>query len=195
MIKTKKFYFFPFLDNLTAVGVSLLILLFFGSWLNFPAFSAVATFFMLFTLCGRIYVRMWNLSRKNIRYRYGLTITDFVKFILPLVIFDFVIIIFYCLCEFDVIPLKNIVITSYYSFPENSERELVNVSLFEYIAPWIKAWFAYLVAILHNGFVMLIAPLLSLLSAMAGYKLGKENKQILDVFLKVTQKAKDKFNE
>ena len=84
MIRTKKYYFLPFVDNLTAVGIALLFIIMFGNWLNVPAFSAVATFFMIFTLCGRVYVRMWNLSRKNTARRYGLTIENCVKFMLPL---------------------------------------------------------------------------------------------------------------
>lgn len=195
MISTKKYYFLPFLDNLTAVGISFLIIIMFGNWLVSPAFSAVATFFMLFTLCGRIYVRMWNLSRRNTRYHYGLTKFHFLKFILPLVIFDLVIIVFYCLSAVGIIPLKDVIITSYYNFPDYAKRELVQVSLFEYVTPFIRAWFAYLVNILKNNYVLFLAPVLSFISAMSGYKLGKDNKQILNVFLKVTQKAKDKFNE
>lgn len=195
MIRTKKFYFLPFLDNLTAVGISLLMLLLFGNWFSNPTFSAVATFFMLLTLTGRIYVRMWNLSRKNTRYHYNLTKNNFIGFILPLVIFDLVIVIFYCLCETNIIPLNDIIVTSYYNFPDNAKRELVEVSLFEYIAPWIKVWFYYLIGIAKNGFVLFLAPLLSLISAMLGFKLGADDKQISNAFLKVTQKAKDKFNE
>ncbi len=195
MISTKKYYFLPFLDNLTAVGISFLIIILFGNWLAAPAFSAIATFFMLFTLCGRIYVRMWNLSRRNTRYNYGLTKFNFLKFILPLVIFDLVIIIFYCLSDSGIIPLKNVIVTSYYNFPDDAKRELVQVSLFEYVTPFVRAWFAYLVNILKNSYIFFLAPILSFISAMAGYKLGKDDKQILNVFLKVTQKTKDKFNE
>ena len=195
MIKTKKYYFLPFLDNLTAVAISFLLIILFGNWFNSPAFSAVATFFMLFTLCGRIYVRMWNLSRRNTRYHYGLTKFSFLKFILPLVIFDLVFIIFYILCEYDVIPLKNVIVTSYYNFPDDAKRELIEVSLFEYITPFIRAWFAYLVNILKNSFIFFTAPVLSFISAMAGYKLGADDKQILELFIKVTKKTKEKFEE
>ncbi len=195
MIKTKKYYFLPFLDNLTAVGISFLIIILFGNWLVSPAFSAVATFFMLFTLCGRIYVRMWNLSRKNTRYHYGLTKIDFLKFILPLVIFDLVIIIFYCLSEANIIPLKNVIITSYYEFPDDAKRELVKISLFDYVTPFVRAWFSYLVNVLKNSYILFLAPVLSFISAMLGYVLGDKNIEILNMFLNVTKKAKDKFNE
>lgn len=195
MISTKKYYFLPFLDNLTAVGISFLIIILFGNWLANSAFSAIATFFMLFTLCGRIYVRMWNLSRKNTRYHYGLTKIDFLKFILPLVIFDLVIITFYCLSETNIIPLKNVIITSYYEFPDDAKRELVQISLFDYVTPFVRAWFSYLVNILKNSYILFLAPVLSFMSALLGYVLGDKNIEILNMFLNVTKKAKDKFNE
>ena len=195
MIRTKKYYFLPFVDNLTAVGIALLFIIMFGNWLNVPAFSAVATFFMIFTLCGRVYVRMWNLSRRNTRYRYGLTQTDFLKFILPLVIFDAVLILFYILCEYGIIPLKNVIVTSYYNFPEDAKREFIEVSLFEYFTPFVRAWFLYMTGILKNSFILFLAPVMSFVSAMVGYKFGADDRQILNAFLKVTNKAKDKFNE
>ena len=195
MIRTKIYYFLPFVDNLTAVGIALLFIIMFGNWLNVPAFSAVATFFMIFTLCGRVYVRMWNLSRRNTRYRYGLTQTDFLKFILPLVIFDVVLILFYILCEYGIIPLKNVIVTSYYNFPEDAKREFIEVSLFEYFTPFVRAWFLYMTGILKNSFILFLAPVMSFVSAMVGYKFGADDRQILNAFLKVTNKAKDKFNE
>ena len=195
MISTKKFYFLPFVDNLTAVGVSLLIVFLFGSWLNFPAFSAISAFFMILTLCGRIYVRMWNLSRKNTLRNYGLTKNNFVKFILPLVIFDVILAVFYCLCEFDIIPLKDVIVKSYYSFPDNAKRELLSISAFDYLGVVVRLWFMYLITFFKNGFVLFLAPALSFVSAMLGYYLGDKNIQISSGYLKLTEKAKNKFNE
>ena len=195
MISTKKFFFLPFIDNLTAVGVTLLIVFLFGSWMQIPAFSAVATFFMLLTLCGRIYIRMWKLSKSNTLRHYGLTKNDFIKFIMPLVVFDIVLALFYCLCEFDILPLKDVIVKSYYDFPDDAKRELVNISLFEYIAVAIKLWFMYFLFILKNGLMLFLAPILSFASCMLGYHLGKKNIEISNGVLKVTEKAKDKFNE
>lgn len=195
MDNKKKFYFLPFVDNLTTIGISLLMVLFFGDWFASPVFAAIGTFFMLFTLCGRIYVRMWNLSRKNTRYNYGLVKKDFIRFILPLVIFDLVIIIFYILCEYNIIPLSDVIVSSYYTFPDDSARQFVTVSLFEYVTPWIRMWFTYLAFILKNSFILLSAPILSFASAYLGYLLGKENKQIQNFFVRLSNKIKDKFNE
>lgn len=195
MINTKKYFFLPFLDNLTAVGITLLIMLLFGSWLQNPIFLTIATFFMLLTLCGRIYIRMWKLSRSNTLRHYGLTKNNFIKFIMPLVIFDIVLALFYCLCEFDILPLKDIIVKSYYNFPDDEKREIINISLFEYVGVIIKLWFMYFIFILKNGLMLFLAPILSFSSALLGYHLGKKNIEISNGVAKITEKAKDKFNE
>ena len=191
----KKNYFLPFLDNLKAIGLSMLFLLFFGSWLVSPVFSAIFTFAMLVALFGFIYSRMWKLSRKNIQRKIGLAAKDFLKFILPLVIFELLIITFYCLCEAGIIPFDKIILNSYYRFPDNATRELIKVSLFDYVGPVIMVWFSYLVGIASKGYVLFIAPLISLAAAMSGYYLGSDNKQIQEYYIKATEKAKKKFNE
>ena len=191
----KKNYFLPFLDNLKATGFSVLFLLFFGSWLVSPVFSAIFTFAMLAAMFGFIYSRMWNLSQKNTQRKVGLTAKDFLKFILPLVIFELVIITFYCLCEAGIIPLDKIILDSYYHFPDNASRELVQVSLFDYVGPAILVWFSYLVGIASKGYVLFIAPVISLTAAMSGYYLGSDDKQIQEYYIKVTEKIKNKFNE
>jgi hypothetical protein len=191
----KKNYFLPFLDNLKAIGLSILFLLFFGSWLVSPVFSAIFTFAMLAALFGLIYSRMWKLSRKNTQRKIGLTAKDFLKFIMPLVIFELVVITFYCLCEAGIVPLDKIILESYYRFPDNAARELVQVSLFDYIGPVIMLWFSYLVGVASKGYVLFIAPLISLAATMSGYYLGSDNKQIQEYYIKATEKAKKKFNE
>lgn len=191
----KKYYFLPFLDNLKAVGISFLFLLFFGSWLVNPVFSTVFTIFMLIALGGFVYSRMWKLSRKNTQRKFGLTIKDFMKFMLPLIVFEVVIITFYCLCEEGIIPLDNLIIKTYYKFPDNAAREIVDISLFDYVGPTIKIWFSYLAGVASKGYVLFIAPIVSFGAAMLGYRLGSDNKLIQDSYINITEKAKKKFNE
>ncbi len=192
MFKTTKFYFLPFWDNLSAVLITFLVLFLFGNWLSNTTFATIITFLLLFILCSRIYVRMWTLSRKNSRYGYNLTQNNFKKFILPLVIFDFVIIIFYCLCKLNIIPLQDIVVASFYNFPDNAPRELVKISAFDYVIPFVKVWFAYMFYFADNYFMLFLAPVLSFISAFLGFKLGKEDKHITNFFIKMLKKEKIK---
>lgn len=195
MINTKKYYFLPIVDHITAVVITIVMMLLFGTWLSIPAVGAIATFFTLLTLCGRTYVRMWKLSQKNTLRQYGLTKNDFMKFALPIVIIDLVLIVFYLLCEYNIIPLKDIVTNTYYTFPDNLPREIKTTTAFEYAGLVVKLWFFFLTLIAKNVYVFLLAPVLSFLSIMLGYKLGAKSKEITNVFVKVTEKAKKKFNE
>lgn len=195
MISTKKFYFLPFLDNLTAVGIAFLLFMILGSWMSIRAVAAIATFFMLFTLCGRVYVRMWKLSERNTKRQYGLTRENFAKFLLPLVIFDLAIILIYCLSTWGVLPLDEIITKSYYTFPDNAPRELMTISVLDYIVIFVRFWFLYLVCMPFNGFVLLLAPVLTFVSGILGYNFGAKSKQILQSYINITDKAKKKFNE
>ena len=194
-MNTKKFYFLPFLDNLISVLITFLFLLIFGNWFSNRAFNTIATMIFILIAGGRIYSRMWKLSRKNTLRGYGLDILSSVKFILPLVVFDIIIITFYCLCETGVIPLKDIIVKTYYEFPENLTRVKVQVSLFEYIGLFIKFWFIYLAGIMQNGFVLFIAPVIAFLSSILGFYMGSKDNQILEYLYTLTEKAKKKFNE
>ena len=195
MIATKKFYFLPFVDHLTAIGIAFLCFMILGSWMSIPAVSAIATFFMLFTLCGRTYVRMWNLSERNTRRHYDLTAKDFAKFLLPIVVFDLAVILIYCLCKWNILPLDEIITKSYYSFPDDAPRQLTTISVLDYFVLFVRFWFLFLVCLPFNGFVLLFAPVLSFVSGMLGYKFGAKNKQILHSYINITEKAKKKFNE
>lgn len=195
MISTKKYYYLPIVDHLSAVGIALLIMFLFGSWLFIPVVTPIATFIMLFTLCGRTYVRMWNLSRKNTLRHYGLQKNDFIKFLLPIVIVDLVLIVFYLLCDYGVIPLKEVITKSYYVFPDNEPRTLETNSAFGYVAFFVKLWFVFLSFIFKNGFSLLIAPVLSFTSGMLGYYFGAKDKQLINSYINITEKIKKKFNE
>jgi len=194
-LNTKKFYFLPFLDNLLAVLITLGVLLLFGSWFYSRAFNTIATIILILITGGLFYSRMWKLSRSNNLRKYGLNVLSSVKFMLPLVIFEVIIIAFYCLCEANIIPLKDIIVKTYYQFPDNLPRVKVDVSLFEYIAAFIKIWFFYLIGITQNGLVLFLAPVISLIGATLGFYMGKDNKQILEYLYNLTEKAKKKFNE
>ena len=195
MINTKKYYFLPIVDHITAIVITVVMMLLFGTWLLIPAVSAIATFFTLFTLSGRTYVRMWKLSQKNTLRNYGLTKNDFIRFALPIVIIDLVLIVFYLLCEYNIIPLNDIITNTYYAFPDDLPREIKTTTAFKYAGLVVKFWFFFLTLVAKNVYVFFLAPALSFLSILLGYKLGAKNKEITNVFVKVTEKAKNKFNE
>lgn len=196
-MNTKKYYFLPFLDNLLASLVSLLFTMFFGSWFENQIFGVVSGVFMTLVMCGFIYSRMWKLSRNNTRYDYGLKPSDGVRFLLPLVIFHLALILFFFLAQSDIIPLKNIVLKTYYTFPDNLPRVPVCISPFDYVTVFTRFWFSYMLGFSQEThlWLMLTFPVLTLLSGVLGFRLGAENKEMLEGYVKASKKIKKKFSE
>ncbi len=196
-LNTKKYYFLPFLDNIWAVLISLLFTMFFGSWLMYKPFGFAMGIALTLIMCGFIYSRMWKLSRKNTQYNLGLTQSAGLKFVLPLAIFHLLLIVYFMLAQAGIVALKEEIIKIYYTFPDNLPREAVYVSSFDYLLVFVKFWFAYFISFSRNthGLLLLLAPILVLASGLLGFKLGAENKEMLNGYTTVTKKIKDKFNE
>ncbi len=196
-LNTKKYYFLPFLDNIWAVLISLLFAMFFGSWLTYKPFGFAMGIALTLIMCGFIYSRMWKLSRKNTQYSLGLTQSAGLKFVLPLTIFHVLLILYFMLADAGIVALKEEIIKIYYTFPDNLPREAVYISSFDYLTVFVKVWFAYFNSFSQNtnGLYLLFAPVLVLASGTLGFKLGAQNKEMLNKYMEVTKKVKDKFNE
>lgn len=196
-MNTKKYYFLPFLDHVLAVLVSLLFTMFFGSWFTNRIFGAVMSVVFTLVMCGFIYSRMWKLSRKNTRYGYGLKKDAGVHFVLPLAIFSLVLIFIFVLAKHNILPLKDTIIKSYYTFPDNLPRALVHITSFDYLSVVVRFWFAYLWGFAQNipVWLLCLSPVLTVISAAIGFRMGSENKEVIEAYAKVVDKAKDKFNE
>lgn len=196
-MKLTKYYFLPFLDNLLAVLVSLLFTIFFGSWFGNAVFGFIMGIALTLVMCGFVYSRMWKLSRKNTRYDWGLPANTGIRCVLPLCIFSFVLILIFMLADHNILPLQDIVIKNYYTFPDNLPRELVSITPFDYLTVVTRFWFSYLLPFAKDpsAWLFCLSPVLAAVSAALGFKLGAENKEVLDGYVKVVNKAKDKFNE
>ena len=196
-MKSNKFYFLPFLDNFIAILISILFTAFFGSWTSFRPFGIFMATALTLTMCGLIYSRMWKLSRKSERYGFGIKFSDGIKYVLPLAIVSAIIVLIYFLSETGVLPFREMILKTYYVFPDNLPREAVNVTVFDRINTVARFWFFYLTDFSENTSSLILAtgPVLMILSAALGMKLGKDDKEFLNGYLTVTKKIKDKFNE
>ncbi len=196
-MKNLKHYLFPFLDYLLAILISLLFTALFGSWFTFRPFAIVFGVIMTLVMCGMIYSRFWKLSRKNVRYNHGLETVDEIRFILPLTIFCAVLILLYILAESNILPFRDIIVKSYYTFPDNLPRVKVDITLFDRFNSLIRFLFIYFLAFMEKTrwYVLIFAPFLIFISAILGIKFGAENKEFINGYVKVTNKLKDKFNE
>lgn len=196
-MKNLKYYLLPFLDYVLSLLICLLFTVFFSSWFTFRPFAIVFGIAMTLTMCGMVYSRFWKLSRKNIRYGYGFKASDEIKFIIPLSVFCLVLVLFYILTENNVIPFRDIIVKTYYTFPDNLPRVKVDVTLFDRFNSVMRIWFMYFLAFMEKTkwYVLIFAPFLTFLSAALGIVLGAENKEVLEGYVKVSDKIKDKFNE
>lgn len=196
-INRKKYYFLPFVDNILAILIATLFTMFFGSWFTFRPFGIFVGVILTLVMCGLFYSRMWKLSRKNTRYDLGLTRYDGIKFVLPVAIFSLLLVLFYILADKNIIPLREIVIKTYYTFPENAPRVPVDISYFDYFTMAVRVWFTYSLGLMQktNIWVLLVLPFLMVLSGAVGFSLGAKNKEVLNEYLNVAEKVKKKFNE
>lgn len=196
-MKTTKYYFLPFVDYLLGILISILFTMFFGSWFTSKLFAFLCgTIFTLVT-CGLVYSRMWKLSHKNTLYDYNLSKDAGIKFVLPLCLFSLFLILFYTLVKHNIIPLQDIIIKTYYKFPENLPREAVNITPFDYINMVVRFWFFYLLPFSSKTPVWLlcISPIAVASFGALGFSLGAQNKEIQKQYEKVAKKVKEKFNE
>ena len=196
-MKTKKYYFLPFLDQVIAILISLLFTMFFGSWFTNKIFGFVMGLAMTFVFCGLIYSRIWKLSRQNVRYDYGLKENAGVKFVLPLALFSLALIFLYVLAKHNIIPLKEIIAKTYYTFPDNLPREKIVITGLDYFTMGIRLWFSSFLGFTQDMpvWLMCLSPILAVFSAFLGFRLGAENNEILEGYIKLSNKVKDKFNE
>lgn len=196
-MKITKYYFLPFADNFLAVLISLLFTVFFGSWFGNAIFGFIMGVALTLVMCGFIYSRMWKLSRKNTRYGYDLPKDTAIRCVLPLCIVSFLLILIYLLADHNIIPLRDMVLKTYYTFPDNQPRELISVSPFDYLTVITRFWFSYLLPFTQtpSAWLFCLSPILTAISAVLGFRLGAENKEMLDGYVKVVNKAKEKFNE
>ena len=196
-MKNLKYYLLPFLDYALSILICLLFTAFFGSWFTFRPFAVIFGIATTLAMCGFIYSRFWKLSRKNTRYKLGTKNSEFIKFVLPLVILSSVLVLIYILADNGILPFKDVIVKTYYMFPDNLPREMVNVTLFDRYNSFVRFWFIHLLAFMDktNAYLLIISPFLTFFSCVLGVRFGAKNKEVLEGYVKVTDKIKDKFNE
>jgi len=193
----RKYYFLPFLDNALAVLISLLFTLLFGSWFAFKPFAIPMGIAMTLVMCGLIYSRMWKLGRRNMRYNLELGKSSAIKFVLPLIIFHLLLILLFFLSDKGLLPFKEMVLRTYYTFPDNLPRVAIKITVFEYIKMSVRLWFSYFLAFSESTkvWILILAPLLTAISSVLGFIMGSKNKEVTEGYYKTAKIIKNKFNE
>lgn len=199
MTNRKKTALFMFVDYLICLFLQL-IGLFVLSWLlNFSwGYFAYSTLFSL-VLFGFMYSRAHNAAKKDIKRKEAKSpFTEGLLMAAPLVIFNLIIIGVYALLEANIIPARDILVKTLYSFPENEPRVATDVFLLDYITPIVRIWFGTLVGFMGSKtspLCLLISPAITLLGGFLGYFAGSKKFYISDLIVKAQEKIKNKFNE
>ncbi|MBR6728752.1 MAG: hypothetical protein IKL80_01200 [Clostridia bacterium] len=190
---------FMFLDYLLS-----LLLQFFGlflfSWVLANDWGTVF-YSAIFTLVlfGLIYSRAHKAAIKDVKHKELRPVyTEGLHLAAPLAVFNLIIVVLYALLDAGIIPAKDVLVQTLYSFPDNQPRFATEVFLFDYIVPVVRLWFGSLVGFIGSAtpaLVLLINPAVILAGGFAGYLAGTKKLYISEKIAEIIQKIKEKFNE
>lgn len=189
-----------FVDYLLIIVFSLLGLMILAWMLGNPIGEAVYSTIFTLVLFGLIYSRAWNTAKRDIKtynneqpYWYkGLIMC------IPLLAFNLLIAGLFALVQANIIPVRDIVVSATYSFPENEARQLVETTFGMAVTPFVRVYFSNLVGFLGGGtppVVLFAGQLVIPVAAFLGYYAGMRKFYLSEVITKTSGKVKDKFNE
>ncbi|MBR5236881.1 MAG: hypothetical protein IKW06_05900 [Clostridia bacterium] len=199
MTARKKAMLFMFVDYMVClllqlIGLLILSWMFRFSW-GYVAYSIIFTLIFF----GMIFSRAHNTAKHNLLHK-DLTKTRAEGLLLasPLAIFNTLLILLFALIQANIIPLRDLIIDTVYSFPDNAPRIKTDVFLIDYITGFMRVWFGGLIGFMPektSPLVLLVSPASTLLAGFLGYFAGLKKFYLLDVLVTAKKKIVDKFNE
>ena len=198
----KKNSLLMFADYLLVLLLCLFGIMVFSWMLSFSwGYAAYSVIFSLLFF-GMIYSRSWKTAKKELKNKERQPrLTDGLLLSLPFAVFNLLIIAFYALVLYDIIPIRDNVMNIVYSFAENEPRVRSEITFISYVTPLVRIWFAPLIGFMQTGgdetspLIMLISPVLTVAASVLGYYLGMRKYYLSDNIVKVSEKVKEKFNE
>ncbi len=198
MSNRKKTMLMMFVDYLICLLLELFGLIVFAWMLNFswgyPAYSVLFTL----VLFGMLYSRAHNAAERNRKRKELKPVTEGLLLAVPLTVFNLLVILIFTLMQYNIIPVRDVLMNTLYSFPDDAPRVVTKLYLIDYITPIVRVWFGHLVGFMQEGtspLLLLISPLITLAASFAGYFAGMKQFYISDVIFKTKEKVKEKFNE
>lgn len=198
MSNRKKTMLMLFVDYLLCLLLELFGLILFSWMLKFPwGYPAYSTLFTL-VLFGLLYSRIHSAADRDRKHKELKKPTEGLVMAAPLVCFNLLIILIYALMQYNVIPVRDVLMNTLYSFPDDAPRVVTKLYLIDYITPVVRIWFGHLVGFMTETttpLLLLISPLVALAAVFLGYFAGGKRFYIADVIFKAKEKVKEKFNE
>ncbi len=188
-----------FVDYLLCVVLQLLGMFIFSWLLNFSwGYMAYSLIFALI-LFGMLYSRTHNAAKRDLRKKENRPgLSEGIMMVLPLAALNLFLILIFGLIQFNVVPVRDLVVSTVYTFPDNEPRIMTEISLYESIVPFIRIWFGVLVGFMSEKtsvLVLLLMPILNLAAGFLGYLAGTKKFFLSDVLFTTKEKVKEKFNE
>ncbi len=190
---------FMFVDYLLCILLQMFGLFVLSWTLQFPwGYPAYSAIFSLI-LFGLLYSRAHKAAKRDSRLKENQPgMWEGLRMAIPLAVLNLVIILAFALIEYNVVPVRDLVIKTIYRFPDNAPREKLDVLLIDSIIPFIRVWFGALVGFMKENtttLILFIMPILNLAAGFLGYYAGRKKFFIADYIFRAKEKMKDKFNE
>ncbi len=199
MTNRKKAMLMMFADYLLCLLLQLFGLFIFAwmlsySW-GYPAYSALFSLILF----GLLYSRAHNTAKRDLKQKdLHRTAAEGLILATPLAAFNLLLILLFALIQSNIIPIRDIVMNTVYSFPDNEPRVATDVLLIDYITPFIRIWFGMLIGFMQentSALLLLLNPVLTLAAGFLGYLAGRRKFYLSDLIFSAKEKVKDKFNE
>ena len=186
-------------DYLICLLLQLLCLLAFSMLLKYQWGNVVYSVFLTFILFGMIYSRTHRAAKRDMLLKTERSMGEGFIMALPLTIFNFLIALAFLLIQSNIIPIRDMVVNTVYSFPENEPRVVTDILLIDYVTPIVRAWFRSLVGFMKSGTTsapqLFLVPALNLVAGGVGYIAGRKKFFLSDHLFVAKEKVKEKFNE
>ena len=174
-------------------GLFILSWMFKYNW-GYPVYSIA----FCLTLFGLQYSRVHNAADREIKRKELKPASEGLIMAAPLVVFNLAIILLFACMQKNIIPARDVIVATLYSFPDDAPRVVTHMYLLDYITSGIRIWFGHLTGFLREETpvaILLISPAITLLAGFLGYVASRKKFYLSEFIYKVQEQLKEKFNE
>ncbi len=194
----KKTMLMLFVDYVVCLIIQFLFLLF-STWM-FKADWVFKAYSLVFSLVffGKLYSRTHKAAKRDLLHKELKPLTEGLIMAAPLAIFNLLVILFFGLVKNNILPIRDVVVQSYYTFPDNEPRMITEVFFIDYLTTIVRVWFSSLIGFCQDStpvLLLLVSPIMTLAAGFLGYVAGSKKFYLSDLIYKTKEKVKTKFNE
>ncbi len=194
----KKTMLMLFVDYVVCLAIQFLFLLL-STWMFKTdwVFKAYSLVFCL-VLFGKLYSRTHKAAKRDLLHKELKPLTEGLMMAAPLAIFNLLVILFFALVKSNILPIRDMVVQSYYTFPDNEPRVITEIFFIDSLTTIVRAWFGYLIGFCQNQtpvILLLVSPIIILAAGFLGYAAGSKKFYLSELIYNTKEKVKTKFNE